>query len=269
MGKDPHEWTPDRIKKILKAFEKNTVDTSSVDDIDPMRIIGGAEVLPGNQLLSWHVTDDPAVMIRALDNHVDLQTLRPWGDLCGGFYVSSFPDVWRGRSRRKWEFMQTLSLEASKRLAHAVLERLHHDRDVGRITQSEFQRGRHDIEHYWLVNGNFEALLNLSILPYAINIQKIAKEEGIADPFEPAIVDVVFQGRYLHVTQDVRRQSAELAAKFLDMEQELVEQEQICQTWKALGWDGAFTKAGMGTNPELVIWNMDRILKFGPWTKGR
>lgn len=262
MARPPKDWTPNRIQKLLKAFEAGTVDTSQ-GPIEPNRIIGGAEVLPDNRLVSTHVTDDPSVARHRLERGIDLQSLRPWGDLCGGLYVSSFPQIWRGRSRKKWEFMATLSESASRKLAQAVLRRLEEDRANGRLSQSEYDRARQDIEHYWLKLGNWQVLLNISTLPYAINVQRIAKEEGIADPFEPAEVEVVFEGRYLHATPEVMRDSHALAARFMNMDEDMVSTPEVCQTWRTLGWDGAFTKAGMGTNPELVIWNADRILKFG------
>lgn len=260
------EWTPHRIQKILKAFDSKTVDTSK-DFIDESRIIGAAAVTPDNLLASAHVTDDPTVMIQVLARGLDLQTMRPWGDLCGGLYVSSFPQIWRSRSRKKWEFMETLSAADSKRLAHAVLRKLEEDHRSGRLSEREYERGKRDVEHYWLGQGNWQVLLNISTLPYAINIQQLAKDEGLADPFEPAVVEVIFEGRYLNSTAEVWKESRPLAAKFMDMDEDMVTQQEICQTWRTLGWDGAFTKAAMGTNPELVIWNADRILKFGPWER--
>lgn len=262
----PKEWTPQRIQKILKAFDSKTVDTSK-DFIDESRVIGAAAVLPENLLVSAHVTDDPTVMIRVLEQGLDLQTMRPWGDLCGGLYVSSFPQIWRSRSRKKWEFMETLSPADSKRLAQAVLRKLEEDRRSGRLSEREYERGKRDVEHYWIDQGNWQVLLNISTLPYAINIQQLAKDEGLANPFEPSVVEVVFEGRYLNSTAEVWKDSRPLAAKFMDMDEDMITQQEICQTWRTLGWDGAFTKAAMGTNPELVIWNADRILKFGSWER--
>jgi hypothetical protein len=263
----PHEWTPKRIQKTLAKLEASTVDTSK-GWIEPTRVIGGAEVLPDNTLVSWHVTDDPEGILRALESRADLQETRPTGDLCGGLYVSSFPQIWRSRSRKKWQFAELLSPAAARKLARAVLFELDRDFEGGRLTAEEHERGRHDVEHYWLELGNWKILLNLSSLPYAINIQELAKKEGVAEPFEPALVEVIFEGRYLHATHDVRQDSMTIAGEFLKVEEDLVDRDQVCRVWRELGWDGAFTKAGMGTNPELVIWNMERILKFGPWTKG-
>ena len=265
-SRSPKEWTPQRIQKILKSFESRTVDTSK-DYIDESRVIGAASVLPDNRLVSAHVTDDPAVMIHVLESGIDLQSMRPWGDLCGGLYVSSFPQIWKSRSRKKWEFMETLPPNASKRLAPAVLRKLDADHENGRLSQREYERARRDVEHYWVDLGNWQVLLNISSLPYAINVQQLAKDEGIANPFEPSVVEVVFEGRYLNSTGEVWKDSRPLAAKFMDMEEDMVTQQEICQTWRTLGWDGAFTKAAMGTNPELVIWNADRILKFGDWER--
>lgn len=263
----PHEWTPRRIQKILKTLESNTVDTAG-GWIEPTRVIGGAEVLPDNKLVSWHVTDDPQTVLRALAFHADLQETRPVADLCGGLYVSSFPNLWRNRSRKKWEFAEMLSPAAARKLARAVLHELDRGLENGRLTPSEHERGRRDVEQHWLERGNWEILLNLAGLPYAIDIQELARKEGVAEPFEPTLVEVVFEGRYLHATPDVKRDSAALAAEFLHVEEELVDRDQVCRAWRDLGWDGAFTKIGMGANPELVIWNYARVLKFGSWTKG-
>lgn len=264
---DPHDWSPRRIRKTLARLEANTIDTSK-EWIEPNRVIGGAAVLQDNTLVSWHVTDDPDTALRAVAGHADLQETRPVGDLCGGLYVSSFPQVWRNRSRKKWKFAELLSPAAARKLSRAILLALDRDFEGGRLTASEHERGRRDVEHHWLERGNWEILLNLASLPYAINIQELAKKERVAEPFEPALVEVVFEGRYLHLTSDVQEASMTIAGEFLGIEADLVERDQLCRVWRELGWDGAFTKAGMGTNPELVIWNVDRILKFGPWTKG-
>lgn len=263
----PHEWTPRRIQKILGALESNTVDTAK-GRIEPGRVMGGADVLPDNTLVSWHVTDDPELVLHALAAQADLQATRPAGDLCGGLYVSSFPDIWRSRSRKKWQFIEKLPPEAARTLSRAVLRELDRDFESGRLTASEHKRGRHDVEDYWLKRGHWEVLLNLASLPYAFDIQGLARKEGVAEPFAPDIIEVIFEGRYLHLTSDVREDSMAIAAEVLRVEEALVDRDQLCQVWRDLGWDGAFTKAGMGTNPELVIWNADRILKFGSWIKG-
>lgn len=267
LTQGPKDWTPNRIQKILKALEARTVDTSK-GPIEPNRIVGAADVLEDtNRLISWHVTDNPDVVMRSLREGIDLQELRPWGDLCGGLYVSSYPQIWRGRSRKKWEFLHTLPIEKSRQLARALLERLKRDRESGRLSEKEYERAKYDVEYYWIGLGNWQVLLNVASLPYAVNIQDLAKKEGIADPFEPEIVEVIFEGRYLHA-QGSWQDSAALAARMLHVPEDMVDQGQICQTWKSLGWDGAYTKAAMGSNPELVIWNASRILKFGSWTRG-
>lgn len=262
----PKEWTPNRIQKILKALESKTVDTSK-GQIDPNRIIGAADVLEDNRLIAWHVTDDPEIVIRSLREGIALQELRPWGDICGGLYVSSYPQIWRGRSRKKWEFLHTLPIEKSRQLARALLEKLRLHRESGYLSKGEYERAKHDVEHYWIDMGNWKVLFSIATHPYAINIQELAKQEGIADPFEPSIVEVIFEGRYLNA-QGTWQDSAALAAQMAHVPEDMADQGQICQAWKSLGWDGAYTKAAMGSDPELVIWNAARILKFGSWTRG-
>lgn len=262
----PREWTPNRIQKILKKLESDTVDTAKAW-IEDMRVIGAADVLPDNKLRSWHVTDDPENVLRVLEGKTDLQDFTPWGDICGGLYVSGFPQLWRGRSRRKWDFMKTISPEGSQKLARAILLKLKLDREIGRLTQNEYEHGVQDVEQYWLKLGNWEVLSILSAQPYTIDIQALAKEQGVAEPFEPALVEVIFDGRYLNLTRDVQQESAALAEKYLGVKEDLVETVHLCQTWRMLGWDGAFTKSSMSSYPQLVIWTRERILKFGDWTR--
>lgn len=267
MSNGPKEWTPGKIKKMLAVMERHTVDTAK-EFIEDMRVIGGADVLPDNKLRAWHVTDNPEIVLQALRDRVDLQHRRPYGDICGGLYVSGFPNTWRSRSHKKWAFMETLSPENARKLAYAIISELDHDYMTRHITESEYERATNDIREYWLKQGNWQVVLTLASLPYAIDIQALARKEGVAKPFEPETVEVIFEGRYLNWVRDVYEPSVALAANFMHLEEDQVDRTAMCQTWRMLGWDGAYTKSSMGSNPELVIWNLDRILKFGSWEKG-
>src|SRR5690348_868991 len=78
-----------------------------------------------SHLAGYHVTDDPQSIITALergdpldrgeeDGFHDLQT--------DGLYFSEAPQIWMGRSARKWDFTKTLTQDQQEQIATAVLQ---------------------------------------------------------------------------------------------------------------------------------------------------
>lgn len=262
--KGPKEWQPRgaRLRGILRNLEKRTVDTSE-GPVEQMRVICAADPQGDGTLHAWHVTDNPEVVKDVLRRGVDLQEMRPWGDLCGGLYVSACPDIWKARSRKKWDFIEALTPRQARALADLIVQELWEKFDRGYITQWEHERARRDVEHYWLVRGSWNVLALVAGQPWNVNIQELAREGGIADPFRPAVVEVVFTGRYLDAADGVFEESAPLAAEHFGISGAMTDREDVCRWWRAMGWDGAFTRSGMGTYAELVIWNADSIRRFG------
>jgi hypothetical protein len=269
--KGPKEWQPGR-RRLEALLAERTVTTEGTIDEDRVRNVA----IPSRSetgwmtLTSWHVTDDPENMLRILREGGDLQDMRPWGDLCGGLYVSAAPQLWRNRSRRKWEFVSELDAEKRNTLADLVLGDLKEKRATGYITRSEFEVAERDVR-MWLETGHVPILLLVTNQPYNVDIVRLARENGIADPFNPFEVEVVFAGRFIDVAdgffgdQDVRA----AAAKAFDIPIQDIFDEHVCRLLReAWGYDGAFTRASMVRVPQLVIWNTDAILKFGNLERG-
>lgn len=265
--KGPKEWTPRRIPQALKDLEKRTVDSTRFRDGDESKLMCVAYPNPP-RLEAVHVTDDPGVMAAFLRSGGDLQERRPWGDLCGGLYVSDCPDFWKVRSRRKWDFMESLTPRQARALADLVVEDLWEKADRGYITESEHERGRRSIEHHWLVRGNWHAALSVADQPYNVDFQKLAREGGIADPFKPHYVRVEFTGRYVEMMDREAWEAATLLAQEAFMVSEgMMTREDQCRALRFHGWNGAFTRSHMTTNPELVIWDAERVLRFGDYVR--
>jgi len=259
-------------KELLKILEKDTVDTSSwmVDDLKEAKyameraegkLYSLATPQVDGTLRSYHVTDDPSKTVEILNSGGDFYARE--GDLCGGLYVSTVPHFWEGRSERKWDFMKQLSREDFAKLIQAIRERIGDQIRSQYITVNEYENAtgilRQAEEGYWPV---------LSIVanqPFNIDIPRMAKDLGLATPFEPHYVQVDFVGRYLefNTSRAIEANEALLLLKHGSLEG--LSRLDLCNMLKEYGWDGVFTKAGMGTNPELVIWSGDKILTFGDW----
>jgi hypothetical protein len=103
-----------------------------------------------------------------------------------------------------------------------------------------------------------------------VPIIDIARGAGIADPFEPFVVSVIFAGRYLDMGSFNRHDAEVLdagVARYSGKPASFVTLENTCMAVRAWGYDGAFSKCSFSTEAQLVIWNAERILRFGDWTR--
>jgi len=219
-----------------------------------------ADVEPGGKLSAYHVTDDPEVMARAIERK-DLKSHPYAGSLCPGLYVSALPKEWRGRSLKKWDFLKTLKEDDRIYLADLLGTNLRHQRMTGYITQLERDRALEWIQ-VWLETRNDETLILLAQQPYNIRIQEVVQRNMPVEIWKPYVVKVVFEGRYLEYTDQVRRILPDLAALHLKKPRKDVEMTDVCKTLDDLEWDGLFTTSG--PDPfELVLWNPDKIISYG------
>lgn len=263
-------------KQLLEILEKDTVDTRSWMVDDPKeakyqmeraegRLYSLAQPQVDGTLRAWHVTDDPQKVVNLLKEKGDFYARE--GDLCGGLYVSTVPHFWQGRSNKKWEFLGTLSREARGTLYQAIYDRLVDQINSKYITPSEFENAEGVIAQA-MTTDYWQVLVVIANQPYNIDVPKMAKELALATPFEPHEVPVDFVGRYLEFNTEraVKANEALLLLRHGSMEG--VTRLDLCNMLKSYGWDGVFTKASMGTNPELVIWSGDKIVAFGDYAPG-
>lgn len=261
-------------KQLLKELEKDTVDSASWAQKDAnaaeqalydaeSRMRGAAAPQIDGTLRSFHVTDDPARFIDVLEGRAGMHERA--GDLCTGLYVSTAPNFWESRSQKQWDFLKTLSPDSVRTLIQAIRERVGDFVRSGYITRNEYENATRVLEQ---AEGGYLPVLDIvANQPFNINIPDLAKALKIATPFEPIHVPVDFTGRYLEFnTRRAIDAYMELLRKMHGSAEGLTRKD-LCDLLKNLGWDGVFTKAGFGTNPELVIWNTDKILTFGDWTR--
>lgn len=263
-------------EELLARLEKYTVDTAEFEknaykmDLadSKLRCVAVPFLVPGQVagLDAVHVTDDQAAVLAIIQAGGDLQEARPYGDICGGLYVSACPDFWASRSRKKWDFMELLPPESHERLRKALEERVEEQKATGYITASERENAL-GILNEWRATGYWQVVTILAGQPFNIDIQELARRLGIGEPARPSYVPVRFQGRYLEVMdRETWKIAAELARRTFGISDAMLTQQDLCAALRRHGWDGAFTRASMGTNPELVIWSADKIMMFGDWS---
>ncbi len=257
----------------LQVLESRTVDTSKFpgdrDYTDRAESRMACVAYPYVQanaggLKAFHVTDDPSLVLGILERGGDLQETRPYGNLCGGLYLSGCPDFWAGRSRKQWDFIETLDPEKQERLRILILAKLAEEIDSGYITSPEYENAINIVQE-WRRTGYWHPIVIVAGQPFNVNIQRLAIENGIAQPFSPIYVEVDFRGRYLELMdRGIWTAAEDLASETLGISDAMMQREDVCRGLREHGWDGAFTRASMGTDPELVLWNGEAINTFGP-----
>jgi len=263
-------------RQLLEALDKDTVDTSrwTTDnsreskrqmELAGSKMYGIAIPQVDGTLRAWHVTDDPEKVIDLLKTKGDFYARA--GDLCGGLYVSAVPHYWEGRSQKKWDFLPKMSKESRFKLYEAIHERLLEEIKTGYITRSEFERASQDMD--MAKQQDFWQILDIvANQPFNIDIPRLAEKLGLAVPFKPPYIQVDFVGRYLefNTSRAIEANEALLLLKHGSVEG--LSRLDLCNMLKEYGWDGVYTKASMGTSPELVIWNGDRVMAFGDYIPG-
>lgn len=227
-----------RDAAVLERWAVRTHDTASGEDLPG---IGHAE---GDLLRSWHVSDKPEKLLRFLRRRGNL--VAAFGErgrrseLGPGLYLGS-PRFWQGRSTNKWEFLYALDERQLHRLLQTLELRVEEARGIGYITASERERaigilGR--VRQGLYADGPGQLVDLLANQPYNIAFwrREFLEPIGIAPSPEPAVVEVLVRGRF-----------AELAGSYPPRE--------VLRHLRRSRLQGAFTRAGMGTNPELVVWN--------------
>lgn len=217
------------------------LDTRRGEDV---RGVGHAE---GDVLVSYHVTDRPSEVMRFLRRRGAL--VKAYGEkgrtaeLGPGFYASGNPHFWISRAKGKWSFLKGLDARSSARLTHALRQTLLADRRRGRITASELARAVRTTRY--VDRGIYEpsALTELATLPYAVAFWKpeFLEPLRISPGARPGVVEIRLRGRFA----EMERTHPEAAT---------------LRTLRRAGLQGAFTRAGMSTNPELVVWDPRAIV---------
>jgi hypothetical protein len=163
--------------------------------------------------------------------------------------------------------MGALSPEAQEEMRRSIERTIEDQRRTGYITASEHENAL-GILNQWRDTGYWQVVTILAGQPYNIDIQEVARKLAVAEPARPYYVPVRFFGRYLEVMErSTWKAAAAIARETFGLSDEMMTQQDLCAALRRHGWDGAFTRAGMSTNPELVVWNSDKILMFGEWAR--
>ena len=215
-------------------------DTARCDDDN----LGGAALLTSEcDLRGWHITDDPAKLVDAIESGHIVKEEKSYQELGPGLYISAVPHVWTGRSTKKWAFLSKLTKSERRELALALVETIVEDRQQRRISQSEAERGVRDAERY--VDDPEQYIVYLASAPYGYPFWRRDYLEGIGlaqHSRTPVMVEIRATGRFVELGRN-------LAGK----------------EWRSLSrrFDGAYQKTSMGTTAQTVIWNPAAITFVG------
>lgn len=216
-------------------------DTATLRSGDDIPGIGRED---NGAIITYHVTDDPERALVAIKKRADLSAAYgPKGshaELGPGLYASAVPDYWISRARRKWDFLPALTRDQTHALVVALRERVR--RDSRWYAHGELERAERDLDLVERGVYDATALLFLASQPYAIPFYKdeILAPLGIKGGPTPSVLTLRVRGRF-----------AELRRSYPD--------PALLRMLRRAGVSGAFTRAGMGTNPEIVIWNVHAI----------
>jgi hypothetical protein len=221
------------------------------------RYIYSAAFLQHNSLMTYHVTDFPEKVLRALQQGQSLIETFPEHDELGpGLYASQAIELWKGRSVKKWSPFAQLSLPQAEQLATLILT---HDR-MSRLDEVDRMRVQHYVDDFLSysrginpftgtadIPPDFNPLHYLAHMicnqPFNIHFWKDWKKLGLTAPAGPNILELQLQGRFAELPgMPTRQQWQELA-------------QQV---------DGAYLRG-----PEMVIWNAASIRSVGDHATGQ
>ena len=217
---------------------RGILDTRRGEDV---RGIGHAE---GNVLIAYHVTDRPHEIVRLLRRRPNLVSRYgekgKTAELGPGFYTSGNPGYWVGRARGKWNFLGRLPPGKIYALTGALTKEVEEDRS---LTESERTRALRDIRLVETGIYDPEMLTFLANLPYAIPFWQpsFLRPLGITPGETPGVVELKVRGRFAELTRSHPPAS-------------------LLRTLRRAGLQGAFTRSGISTNPELVIWDPRAVI---------
>lgn len=256
----------------MEAFlNRLTVDTSKYSRANPLpeSLVIGAAIAVDGFLYADHVTDDPRGVMQKLKSNIKLCQLNPEGDLGCGLYVSGVPQYWRGRSTGKWEFAKQLNRAQRQSLANVILSDPRYRKGGGYLTDFEVDYLNRDLKRF-VETGDVNLLAGTGNQPYNVRItEEIARKAGVPEPKEPGFIKVKLQGKFINAAglysnaKIVNRAQAWAVInrpKLLEWNKRVSTQNVVNAWLCSMGYCGAFTKSGMSTNPEMVIWGRKAII---------
>lgn len=271
------------LRKYIKAYNefasheeaglRTKLDKVSVCTGKPItesQVMGAATPMNGH-LMGFHLTDNPDEALRRLQSD-NLVAMNPHGDLGGGLYISSVPDYWRVRSQRKWDFAKNLTKAQRQNLVNVILADPRYRKGGGYIADFEVDRLNRDLNMY-VESGDVTYLVITGNQPYNVSITAdLTRKAGVPEPKEPGLVEVTLSGKFIDAaglyTNPLRDEVINRARAWgMINKPELMgftlNTKNVVNAWlDSMGYSGMFTRSGMGTNPEMVIWDRKAIVSF-------
>lgn len=221
-------------------------DDTPIYDTAEMRDVPGIGHIDKGKLVTYHVTDEPKKVERMLARG-NVRLMAAYGkagqhsELGSGLYVSGNPDYWVNRARGKWDFLKTLSGDKLKLVCILIRDEIEELHKRKWLSAGEYERGIRDLGY--VEQGTYDpgVLTMFAGQPYNIAFWKpeVLKPLGIEPGKKPRVVEIRIGGKLA----DIRKgYDASLFRRL-----------------RRAGVAGAFTRAGMSTNPELVLWDPKAI----------
>ena len=237
---------PPGLSRVLDR----AVDTRTLTKEEAQSVLGNAAFVetPG-RISTIHLTDNPEPVIEGLRGGRSISETREGGDIGPGLYASAAPQLWTGRSRNKWDFLQRLDQPKRQELADAIGKKLLQQRQDGYNTQAEFDYAMRDLDQ-WVETGLApEPVADLATQPFNIAFWKpeFLDPLGIQAGKQPLEIPMELEGRFARLKRTPSPEEVE--------------------GLKQSGFDGAFFSGGISEPPQIVVWNNNAVVRFGDYTK--
>ena len=224
-------------------FVSRTIDTRDPNSIDEMSFRGAAH-MEGDELVTFHVTDDPEQLSRNLDAGVDLASHGGVDDLGVGLYGSDSPSMWATRSRGKWDFLSKISDGDRSAIADSLANEIEKQKTNRYITPGEYERAMEGIRDFARMDATY-GVRQLAGQPYNIRFWRRdwLSDAGVdVDPNPIHVVEIRAKGKFGVLDQYISGDEA--------------------RRMQAADYDGALVTNSMSTIAQMVIWNADAITGY-------
>ena len=202
-----------------------------------------------DKLTGFHVTDDPSIIKSAIESDKNIDETRmegKVGDLgSSGLYISEYPNLWMGRSTKKYEFLSGLSDDKKLKLAEKIKSELLREKDSNYISEHEYSNAIRNVDDF-MSSGGKGCLVILADQPY--NIKFYEKEF-----LRPLEIEQTGMPRMVYI---------EAEGKFADITDTPNPSEELIVALKNEGYTGAFHGPSFVTYPQAVIWDKKAIKKL-------
>lgn len=211
--------------------------------------ISGVGYIYGGGIVTFHVTDKPEQLIRAMRKRVNV--VASYGakgkhaELGPGLYLSGVPEFWMNRSTDKWSFLEKLTDAQRVRLLGALTSELDEQASSHYVSKGEYAYAMRYIDGVREGTYDSTALTSLAGQPYNIKFwtEQFLAPLGIDAGKAPSVVELEIVGRF-----------AELRNSYPSAT--------LLRMLRRSGIHGAYTRPSIATNPELVLWDSHAILDW-------